>query len=476
MNIVLLIVDSLRACSLGSHQRHGCRGSGSAGLRTPFLDRLEREAISFRRAYATECWTLPTHMSLFTGRLPSEHGAHFQHMAYGEEAPTIAERLAAAGHHTEVVTRNFVFDGTIPGVTRGFQQWSRPLADLSGADPMALFLALAKPRVRRHIQATGFFHPRHAEQRAFVRTFAQSLLPADERALARVLDVMEQQRRVRQPYFICCNLYDVHAPYAPARDSLLRPWTSLRGVAENLAFPLHQSKLGQHAYLRDGFRLSAWAQRVLRERYHRAIELMDAKLAGFHAAARAGGLLDDTLLIVTSDHGEAFGEHGLYLHDASVYDTHLHVPLWVQHPALPAARIDDVVSMRALFSVMLAAAGQHPVEQTILEPDYRARHPIAMAEHFFYPHRPDMALRYRQNLLAVVVGEDKFVARGDGIVRYDLARDPDELAPVPATIEDLVGACRRSTAPSAAVEGCLAHVRRRQAPHADARPRLRRAA
>ena len=64
----------------------------------------------------------PTHLSLFTGLLPSEHGAHFQTMAYARTAPTIAEILGAAGYHTELVTRNFVFDGTIPGLTRGFQR------------------------------------------------------------------------------------------------------------------------------------------------------------------------------------------------------------------------------------------------------------------------------------------------------------------------------------------------------------------
>ena len=50
---------------------------------------------------------------------------------------------------------------------------------------------------------------------------------------------------------------------------------------------------------------------------------------------------DDKLLIVTSDHGEAFGEHGLYLHDASVYDTHLHVPLWVRHPERPPEVVNE---------------------------------------------------------------------------------------------------------------------------------------
>jgi arylsulfatase len=130
---------------------------------------------------------------------------------------------------------------------------------------------------------------------------------------------------------------------------------------------------------------------MLRERYDRAIELMDAKLAVFYEAAHASRLFDDTLLIVTSDHGEAFGEHDLYLHDASVYDTHLHVPLWIHHPQLAPELVDDVVSMRELFTVMLTAVNQRSVRETILAADYRAARPIAVAEHFFYPHCADAA-------------------------------------------------------------------------------------
>jgi arylsulfatase A-like enzyme len=451
MNIVLLVIDSLRAQAL--------RQGDAAGLHTPLFDRLSRQTLSFTRAYASECWTLPTHMSMFTGQLPSEHGAHFQTMAYENSAPTIAELAAGVGYHTELVTRNFVFDGTIPGVTRGFHVRTRPLAELRGWHPIALCLALAKPRVQRHVRSTGFFHPRHAEQRTFVRTFARSLLPADERALAHVLDVMARQRRERRPYFICCNLYDVHAPYAPQADSLLRSWASIRGMAENVAFPVYMSKLGQHAYLRDGFRISAWARRILHERYHRAIELMDAKLAAFLDAARSARLLDDTLLIVTSDHGEAFGEHGLYLHDASVYDTHLHVPLWIAHPHHAPAVVDDVVSTRDLFRVMLAGAGRWATSDTILDDRYRAARPIALAEHFAYPHRADVAPRHGQNLLAAVVGEEKYVVRREGIVRYDRRRDPDELEAEPVSIEQFVAACHRTGIRHTEVDATAARLR-----------------
>jgi len=457
VNVVLLVIDSLRAASL-----HGAAN----GPRTPFLDALAQRCVTFRHAYATECWTLPSHCSMFTGLLPSEHGAHFHTMAYTGSAPTIAELLCAAGHSTEIVTRNFIFDGTIPGITRGFQARTQLLSDAGATNPFALFLAAAKPRFRRHVRATGFFHPRHRESRAFLATFARAMLPADRRSLGHVLERMETQRRRGQPYFIFANLYDVHAPYPPTPRSILRPFTSASGAFENLLFPYFMSALGAHTYLRPDFHLSDVGRRMLLSRYHRAIELMDTKLAEFWNGACGARLLDDTLLIVTSDHGEAFGEHDLYLHDASVYDTHLHVPLWIHHPELAPVRVDDVVSTRDLFGLMRAAGLGAGLRGTILDAAYRATQPVALAEHFHYRHLNGVQPRYRQDIAAVIAGpaRRKVILRRDGAASYDLQRDPDEAFPANGAAADFMSACRRDGVSALALAQVNQHVQRWQSP------------
>jgi membrane-anchored protein YejM (alkaline phosphatase superfamily) len=451
LNVVLLVVDSLRARSLHA---------GPEGPKTPFLADLRRRTIDFRRAYATECWTLPTHASMFTGRLPSEHGAHFQTMGYAGTFPTLAELLAEAGYHTEVVTRNSIFDGSMPGITRGFATNTQPLSQLSGLNPLAIMLALSKPRFKRQIAESGFFHPLQRQSREFVTTFARATVPADQLVLEHALHQMSSLRRRGQPYFLFCNLYDVHAPYPPVSHSIFRPFRSLDACVENLFMPFVLPCLGGHAYLRPGFRLSATSRRLLLGRYHSAIELMDAKLAAFHAAAEGAGLLDDTLLIVTSDHGEAFGEHGLYLHDASVYDTHLHVPLYVHHPERAPAPVDDVVSTRDLFGLLRAVAMGAGTGGTLLDPAHRAERPIALAEHFHYPHARGADPRYRRDLLAAVAGERKAIVSADGIAAYDLVRDPDETSPEPTTLHDFAALCRRDGLPDAAVDEAMAHLGR----------------
>ncbi len=411
----------------------------------------------FTRAHATECWTLPSHLSMFTGLLPADHGAHFQTMGYHGSAPTIAELLSEAGYSTEIVTRNSIFDGSMPGVLRGFARCTIPLSQRgTGLNPLTMLIALSKPRVRRQIRASGFFHPLQRGNREFLARFTRAmLLPADVLALDHVLEVLRRERRAARPAFVFCNLYDVHAPYSPSEGSLFRPPWPPSNWIENLVAPLALAYLGSHVYLKPGFRLGAYTRRMLLQRYHRATELMDAKLETFFTAAHRDGLLDDTLVILTSDHGEGFGEHGLYLHDASVYQTHLHVPLWIHHPDVAPRSIDDVVSLRDLFGLMRAVGLGRSLDETLLTDAHRAAHPIAFAQHFHYGRLPDALPRYRQNLMAALGRSTKVVVEQTGVVRYDLEADPHETTPAPGNLDEFGASCRREGASADAVHGAL---------------------
>ncbi len=432
MSVVLMVVDSLR--------------SDFTDVRDA-VEASRRKPVSFRRAYSTECWTLPSHLSMFTGLLPSEHGAHFQSMAYAGKAPTIAEVLRERGYACEAITRNFVFDGAIPGVCRGFERVRRPLSRrMPGA--VELFLAAAKPRFRRHLHHTGFFHPQHRANARFLRDFAAALLPADDEALALALAAIAEQRERRRPHFLFVNLYDVHAPYPPSPASVLRPWTSLAGIAENLTMPIALAHLGEHRYLREGFSLGEKNRQRLIARYGDAVRLTANRLSGFLAELNAMGVFDDTLVILTSDHGEGFGEHGLYLHDASVYETHLRVPLWIWHPAVAASEVNDVVSLRHLHPLMRAAGCDGgAVRGSILEPSFRLRNPCARAEHIDYPHAANARPEVRGRQTAIIGRRHKLVARDNGEAYvFDLVTDPNENERLPVGGDALAMEAQRDAA------------------------------
>jgi len=446
VNIVFVVVDSLRAGIPDA--------DGDTGTLLP-----SQHFTRFARAFATECWTLPTHLGMFTGLLPSEHRAHFQTMGYYGVAPTIAELLRDTGFHTEIVTRNSIFDGTLPGVTRGFQHNTLVLSELRGLNPMSLVLAMSKPRFQRQIDTSGFFHPLQRESREFLTRFARSAVPADREALAYIVDRVRALRRTRSPFFIFANLYDVHAPYPPAEKSIFRPLLSKNGLSEALRMPFVLPRLGGHAYLAPGFRISDTNRDLLLGRYHTAIGLMREKLTEFYSEIADSGALDDSLLIVTSDHGEAFGEHGLYLHDSSVWQTHLHVPLYVHHPQLSPGVVEDVVSTKDLFGLMRSAALKDNFQGTILDPQYREIHPIAVAEHYFSPHATHAQPTYRQNLVTAICGSTKVMLRREGSFGVDLYHDPYETSPIPAPLQDFGASCSRNGAPREVVARTMAHLR-----------------
>ncbi len=309
------------------------------------------------------------------------------------------------------------------------------------------------------MRKSGFFHVLQREHRDFLRTLVRMGIPADRRALDYPLQRMIDLRRRGRRYCLFLNLYDVHAPYSPSRSSPLRSFRTPAGWLENLQLPWVLPRISSHAYLRPGFRISECSRKMLVGRYHRAIELMDEKLADFYRSARTAGLLDDTLLVVTSDHGEAFGEHGLYFHDASVYNTHLHVPLWIHHPQLSPEEVSDVVSTSSLFALLYGVA-RNDLCHTILDPAWRASNPVALAEHFHYPYTDGLLPRFAQNLAAAIVGRRKVIARREGLEHYDLDADPHEKNPAEGSLLEFAQACRRDQMPPQAIALAVAHLRR----------------
>ena len=452
LNVIVVVIDSLRAGAVW-RQRHGF--GQPAG---PFLRTLSGSAVAFTRAYATECWTLPTHMSMFTGALPSKHGAHFQTMAYAGDGPTAGELFVRAGYHTEVISRNSLLDGTVPGVTRGFQVNTRIMADDRRTNLLLALTALGKPRLRRSMRLSGFFHVLQREQREFLNRLARMGLPADERALGYALERMAHLHRRGERFFLFVNLYDVHAPYCPSLESPLRSFRTLSGWRENLALPFVLPKISSHGYLRPGFRLSEYSRCMLLRRYESAVDLMDRKVEAFYSEARRTGLLNDAVFIVTSDHGEAFGEHALYFHDASVYNTHLHVPLWIHHPDVPSSVVDDVVSTRSLFDLLKAVAEGGDLRGTVLDAAARRAGPVALAEHFHYPYTDGLLPRYKHNIAAAIVGERKVIVRAEGLERYDLLQEPEEMRPEGGTLKDFEAALRRDDVPQSAIDVAVEHA------------------
>ncbi|MGQ0649745.1 MAG: sulfatase [Gemmatimonadaceae bacterium] len=306
-NVVVLIWDTARAFNMSLY--------GYERRTTPVLDSLARHGVAFDRAFATAPWSLPSHASIFTGRYPHELSAGAR-IPLDATHPTIAGHFADHGYATAGITANLFYGSADYGIGRGFTIYDErpPIAPrVIGHTWIMLRRVLVRTR-----QAMG-------NHNTLLRRRATHV----NQSFASWLD-----RREGRPFLAVLNYFDAHEPYLPPAPF-------------DTAFASRGAR-----YWADETLASAPAAvtRELHDVYDGAISYVDRSLGDLIDLLRTKGLLDNTILVVTSDHGEEFGERGpgLIGHNRSLYRHSLQVPLVVVYPPRIAAgvRSQAVVSIR----------------------------------------------------------------------------------------------------------------------------------
>jgi arylsulfatase A-like enzyme len=312
-NLVLVVWDTVRA------DRVGCYGASAPT--TPRLDRLAAEGVRFARALSPAPWTPPAHASLFTGVLPRRHGLVVPRQPLPEDhPPLLAETLHAAGYETVGVSAN-------PHVS--------PLTGLSA----------------------GF-----ADFRVVAGTLDVVSRRGDIVVEAVTAWAAERRRRVaagdRRPVFLFVNLMDAHLPLAPQSrwiDAVLPDGTD-RATVDAVAGIDDFRAMGHTLGIR---RLSPGELAGVRVLYDAGVRQCDDATERILALLEAEGILRDALVAVTSDHGEALGEHGRLDHRLSLYDNLLRIPLVLRRPGRweGGRTLDHPVALQDLHGEFLGVAG-----------------------------------------------------------------------------------------------------------------------
>jgi arylsulfatase A-like enzyme len=306
-NVLLVVLDTTRTDALS------CYG-GPAGA-TPAIDALAAESTVYRGAYATSFWTLPSHGSMLTGLYPSEAGATSETNHLPEQVTTLAERLAAEGYRTGAVVRNPWLSAE-RGFAQGFDHYIEGWRDDDGRSEVA----------------------------------------GEGAATAAGVDWIGKEFDGVDPFFLFVNLNIAHMPYTPPEEVFRRfasqPWSSAR-------LARLRTIEGGWAHFAGAFPLDDIDFQILRELYSAEVAVADSLVADLLDAVRRQGALDQTLVIVTSDHGENLGEHGMIDHLYSLFDTTVRVPLLIRYPArfAPGVRVDEVVSLVDLVPTVLDTCG-----------------------------------------------------------------------------------------------------------------------
>ena len=330
-NVLLLILDTVRAKSLSVY--------GYDLPTTPSLERFAERGVVFERALASAPWTLPSHATMFTGRLPFEHQASWERPLDATH-PTLAEALASRGYATAGFVSNLLYGDREYGLARGFAHYEDY--------PVSLGQVVLSSALGRAISG--------ASRLRTLLGYHELLNRKDARRITDDFLAWHARREGGRPYFAFLNYFDAHEPYLPPAGYAAR-FGPARGDADfEHVVTVEQ---GARAEIRDKWAQTGPQADAERAAYDGAIAYLDEHLGRLFQELEARGELDETIVIVTSDHGEQFGEQGLYGHINSLYLPVLHVPLVIAYPAgAPAgSRIPTPVSLRDLPETVLDLAG-----------------------------------------------------------------------------------------------------------------------
>jgi arylsulfatase A-like enzyme len=309
-NVLIIVLDTLRRDVVSPYASDGV---------TPGLMAFAKDALVFGNAVSTSDWTLPAHASVLTGQLPSRHGVNYSAGHRNLRGrPSMAVRMREAGYRTVGLTNNPWFSG-LTSLDEGFDHfhWVR-----SGEGGLFVPINFLKFRMFDNFgRAPPTFRKRLVSAMEWtVRGRHDDGARETARELVSVVD------HGGRPWFAMVNLMEAHGPFIPpqpyrarfAGDESLGRLVAINQDAFNYHF-------GQVPMTDVDFR-------TLLALYRAEVAYLDQVLGELFAALTRRGLLDDTLVIVTSDHGENFGEHGLMEHRWCLYDTLVHIPFMMRLP------------------------------------------------------------------------------------------------------------------------------------------------
>jgi arylsulfatase A-like enzyme len=422
-NVLLVVLDAARRDSLEPY--------GAPPGSTPSIAQLASRGVALPEVYATGCWTVPSHGSMFTGLLPRAAGLA---RAPTPDAPKpilaaqldrlLPEVLRRAGYATGAVSAN-PWISAVSGFDAGFDE----LALVDGGRDSRVGEGGRRARLRWLAQAArGRIDDGAASAR---RTLERWAADAEGR-----------------PFFWFVNVVECHAPYLPPR-----PYGGVSTLERLRAAEDARRHYGLDAMWRacvGGYDVPEETMERMRGLYRASIRYMDDWLGSLLELLDGHGLLDDTLVVVAADHGENLGEGGLIGHAFSLDNRLIHVPCVVAGPGADGADINSLAELPALIAA--AALDEHPWDDgpppgvgiAQFDPPCAPGDPRVDEVVERWGLGEEAATRFTTPLTCAVAGDLKLLMRGEAEEVYDLGQDPLELRPL---APDAVAARETAVAP-----------------------------
>lgn len=368
-DILLIVLDTLRADRLSSY--------GYKRNTSPNLDAFAEEGVSFKRAISPAQWTVPAHASLFTGEYPTTHMTTQIYDRHPESQKTLAELLRDHGYATVGFCNNPLLGTVDNGLDRGFEAFY----NYGGTIPERPPIGESRPNVLSKVAQRLSRELRKITtplQDAFARSdlllkialhpwivpLWHSHINFKGNTTQSINDVVgylrtRQRKGAERPLFTFFNLMETHLPFRPSMRFVRKFAPYYRRDREAREF-MQNYNLEHYRWmvpLREP--LSELQDRVINDMYDTEIAYLDHLLQPLYQYLDDPEVRDNTLVIITSDHGEGMNNHDFVGHSLVAYDDLVHVPLVLRYPRqLPEGEETTTpVSTRRVFHTALQAAG-----------------------------------------------------------------------------------------------------------------------
>jgi len=402
-NVLLIVLDTVRAQSLSLY--------GYDRETTPRLKEFATTGVRFNRALSTAPWTLPSHGSMFTGYQAHELSTNWR-VPLDATHPTLAEKLQKTGYLTAGFVANLEYCSYVYGISRGFIHYEDFKISLGE-------LAVSSALIR------SIFGIPNERWFSYYELLNRKTASEINRSF---LDWLSQTKNEGRPFFAFLNYFDAHEPYLPPA-----PYKEIFATDDD-SLPF--------ANLWKKYTPAEAAG--LQNLYDGSIAYLDSQIGKLLDELRSNGVLENTIVVITSDHGEEFSEHGISSHGHSLYGPSLNVPLIISFPPkVPEGKlVSEWVSLRDLPATITELINlPNPNAHEVFPGTSLTRYWNKKGKSNDFPANPDpiiSELRYamylpewfpvsKGDMMSMVVQDLHYIVRRDGQEEiYDLRGDPWE--------------------------------------------------
>lgn len=336
-NIILIVMDAVRYDHLSCYDYEK--------ETTPNIDELSDKGILFMNAFSTSAWTPPSLASIFTGKYPSHHQVINPNLYLHEHNVIITEILQTQGYKT--------FGANIPvqinslrGYNKGWDIFWEPYRDRFFKKIPYFFKFFFENLIKEHWK--NIFFNKHIFDE--LKYNFQSYLTIN------IVKKWIKKLDKKTPFFLYMHFLEAHSPYYPLQRFKIKFEKQIFSILDMKKIRFIADK-GRWDYIAKEIELFENEFDLLKSWYDAEISYIDYRLKNFFEFLEIEDLEDNTIIIITADHGENFGEHHLMDHQYCLYDTLLHVPLIIYNPRLRARKIFNIVSLVDIFPTILNLAG-----------------------------------------------------------------------------------------------------------------------